>query len=226
MEKLDIISLTNFVRGGKSSIARLLAEKLGTNILNFDPKRDSEYYNAIKTTNIPENSKIKKTSDSLIIDTEDAEMTIKSKSNYLICDFGGRFDERIKDFESDIYIIPMMDDFESITESIKATKYILKYRPDAKIIHVLNMVQCFDKEEKEFFRLGYKKNIDSNNLQNIKSIEMPRSKLLKKMVNDGKKGKDIFGDNIYLEQTGYRNITNFITNLINTVKEELNENRN
>ena len=38
MEKLRIISIVNFVRGGKSSISRLLAEKLNTTILNFDKK--------------------------------------------------------------------------------------------------------------------------------------------------------------------------------------------
>jgi len=40
MAAMKVISIVNFVRGGKSSIARLLAEKANTSILNFDPKRN------------------------------------------------------------------------------------------------------------------------------------------------------------------------------------------
>lgn len=216
MEKLILISIVNFVRGGKSSISRLLAEKLNTSILNFDPQRDSEFYNAVPTNNIPHNSKIKRLENKIEIDTPKQVIEISSSSNMFICDFGGRFDERITDFESDIYIIPTMDDFESICETVKATKYILKYNPNAKIIHVLNMAMCITQKEKEDFKKGYTENMTQNNI-NLPYLIMPRSNLLKKMINAGKKTNDIIDTKI--SEHSYKSINKFVEDLILKIKE-------
>lgn len=121
-----LITTANFRSGGKSSIARLLAEKLNTTILNFDKKRDSEAYNVVSTINIPENKSIERKEDCLILRDKTTEQTIKTKSNYLICDLGGYFDERLVDLKSDFYIIPSFDDYESISESMRTAHYILK----------------------------------------------------------------------------------------------------
>ncbi|MGE0793561.1 MAG: hypothetical protein AB7V77_05280 [Candidatus Woesearchaeota archaeon] len=216
MEKLRILSIVNFVRGGKSSISRLLAEKLNTSILNFDPQRDSEFYNAVPTNNIPHNSKIKRHTDKLEIETPKQIIEISSSSNMFICDFGGRFDERIKDFESDLYIIPTMDDFESICETIKATKYILKHNPNAKIIHILNMAMCVTQKEKIDFEKGYTENMTQNNI-NLPYLIMPRSNLLKKMINAGKKTNDIIDTKI--SEHSYKSINKFVEDLILKIKE-------
>jgi len=216
MEKLRILSIVNFVRGGKSSISRLLAEKLNTSILNFDPQRDSEFYNAVPTNNIPHNSKIKRLDDKLEIDTPKQVIEISSSSNMFICDFGGRFDERIKDFESDLYIIPTMDDFESICETVKATKYILKHNPNAKIIHILNMAMCVTQKEKIDFEKGYTENMTQNNI-NLPYLIMPRSNLLKKMINAGKKTNDIIDTKI--SEHSYKSINKFVEDLILKIKE-------
>ena len=217
MEKLRIVSIVNFVRGGKSSIARLLAEHLNTSILNFDPQRDSEFYNAVPTNNIPHSSKIKRHKDILEIETPKNIIEISSSSNMFICDFGGRFDERIKDFESDLYIIPTMDDFESISETLKATKYILKHNPNAKIIHILNMAMCITQSEKNFFIDGYSQNIKENKIENIPFLVMPRSNLLKKMVNTGLKTNDII--NTKISEHSYKSINKFVDDLILKIKE-------
>ena len=225
-DELKIVSVVNFVRGGKSSISRLLAEKLNTTIMNFDPKRDSEFYNAVKTKNIPENSTIKRIENGLEIENEDEIITIKSNSNYFICDFGGRFDERINEFESDCYVIPMMDDYESISESIRATKYILEANPKAKIIHVLNMVMCQGKDEKEDFRKGYKQNLEENQLDKIPALEMPRSKLLKRIINDGVTENEIINDtNTLIGKKSFRVIHEFTDKLINEIKKEIGASR-
>lgn len=216
MEKLRILSIVNFVRGGKSSISRLLAEKLNTSILNFDPQRDSEFYNAVPTNNIPHNSKIKRHKDKLEIETPKQIIEISSSSNMFICDFGGRFDERIKDFESDLYIIPTMDDFESICETVKATKYILKHNPNAKIIHILNMAMCITQKEKIDFEKGYTENMTQNNI-NLPYLIMPRSNLLKKMINAGKKTNDIIDTKI--SEHSYKSINKFVEDLILKIKE-------
>jgi hypothetical protein len=216
MEKLRILSIVNFVRGGKSSISRLLAEKLNTSILNFDPQRDSEFYNAVPTNNIPHNSKIKRLDDKLEIDTPKQVIEISSSSNMFICDFGGRFDERIKDFESDLYIIPTMDDFESICETVKATKYILKHNPNAKIIHILNMAMCITQKEKNDFIKGYTENMTQNQI-NLPYLIMPRSNLLKKMINAGKKTNDIIDTKI--SEHSYKSINKFVEDLILKIKE-------
>lgn len=216
MEKLRILSIVNFVRGGKSSISRLLAEKLNTSILNFDPQRDSEFYNAVPTNNIPHNSKIKRLDDKLEIDTPKQVIEISSSSNMFICDFGGRFDERIKDFESDLYIIPTMDDFESICETVKATKYILKHNPNAKIIHILNMAMCITQKEKNDFIKGYTENMTQNQI-NLPYLIMPRSNLLKKMINSGKKTNDIIDTKI--SEHSYKSINKFVEDLILKIKE-------
>ena len=81
-----LITTANFRSGGKSSIARLLAEKLNTTILNFDKKRDSEAYNVVSTINIPENKSITRKEDCLILRDKTTEQTIKTKSNYLMKD--------------------------------------------------------------------------------------------------------------------------------------------
>lgn len=216
MDKLRILSIVNFVRGGKSSISRLLAEKLNTSILNFDPQRDSEFYNAVSTNNIPHNSKIKRLNDKLEIDTPKQVIEISSSSNMFICDFGGRFDERIKDFESDLYIIPTMDDFESICETAKATKYILKYNPNAKIIHILNMAMCITQKEKNDFIKGYIENMTQNQI-NLPYLIMPRSNLLKKMINAGKTTDDIIDTKI--SEHSYKSINKFVEDLILKIKE-------
>jgi hypothetical protein len=222
MKKLKVISLVNFVRGGKSSLARLLAENFETSILNFDPKRDSEFYNAISTVNIPEDSKITKSEDKISLETSDRIIEIESKTGLFICDFGGRFDERINEFESDLYILPTMHDFESISETVKATKYILKHNPEAKIIHVLNMAMCSSKAKREDFKHGYKAIIERNSLSQIPSIEMPRSTLFEKMVNHGIKESDIIGDNSFLRNGGYRGVIAFSDKLIKLIKKEIN----
>lgn len=216
---MKIISTVNFVRGGKSSIARLLAEKLGTTILNFDPKRDGEFYNAIKTTNIPESSKISRTPEGLNIETDEEFMTLSSKSNKFVCDFGGRFDERINDFPSDVYIVPMMDDFESISESIRATKFILNNNPKAKIIHVLNLAMCSSKEDREDFISGYTSLMIVNKLSDINYLVMPKSKLIKRLVNDKTKRTDIIGNSAFLEKGAYKNILGFVDDLVNELEK-------
>lgn len=216
MDKLRILSIVNFVRGGKSSISRLLAEKLNTSILNFDPQRDSEFYNAVATNNIPHNSKIKRLNDKLEIDTPKQVIEISSSSNMFICDFGGRFDERIKDFESDLYIVPTMDDFESICETVKATKYILKHNPNAKIIHILNMAMCITQKEKNDFIKGYTENMTHNKI-NLPYLIMPRSNLLKKIINAGKKTNDIIDTKI--SEHSYKSINKFVEDLILKIKE-------
>ncbi|WP_131798653.1 hypothetical protein, partial [Arcobacter porcinus] len=116
---MKLITLANLRSGGKSSIARLLAEKLNSAILNFDKKRDSESYNAISTINIPEDKTLERREDCLILKDKTAEQSIKTKSDYLICDLGGYFDERLLDLKSDFYIIPSFDDYESISESMR-----------------------------------------------------------------------------------------------------------
>lgn len=214
------ISMANFVRGGKSSIARKLAEELNTTILNFDPKRDSAYYNAVKTINIPDNSTIEKKKDSIIVETEKDILEIKTKSEFIICDFGGRFDERLKNFHSDIFIIPTMDDFESISETIKATKYIIKHSPKSKIVHILNMAMSYTKEEKEAFRNGYNEMMKINDLK-IPYLEMPRSSLFKKIVNEGKTERDIINEKETYSKNSYRIVNEFISNLIKLIKKEL-----
>lgn len=214
---MEIISIVNFVRGGKSSIARLLAEKANTSILNFDTKRNGEFYNAVKTNNIPDDAKITRNKDSIEIETDTEIMTLKSSSNMFICDFGGRFDERINEFKSDMYIVPMMDDFESISESIRATKYILNGNPQAKILHVLNLVMCSDKEEKADFEDAYLKLMVSNSLSHIEYIKMPRSKLIKKLINEKLKKQDIQGTSKFLEKGAYKNINKFLDRLMNSI---------
>ena len=220
---MKIISIVNFVRGGKSSIARLLAEKANTSILNFDPKRNGEFYNAVKTNNIPEDAKISRNSDNIEIKSDSETMILKSNSDMFICDFGGRFDERINEFKSDIYIVPMMDDFESISESIRATKFILSANPNANILHVLNMVMCSDKEEKQDFEKGYKELIAANSLSQIEYIKMPRSKLVKKLINEKLKKQDIQGTSKFLEKGAYKNINKFIDKLMNYINQTIGE---
>lgn len=215
LKGMRIISVVNFVRGGKSSIARLLAEKLGTTILNFDPKRDGKFYNAITTTNIPEGSTIHRGTDELEIETNEEIIKLKSKSKMFICDFGGRFDERINDFPSDVYIIPMMNDFESISESVRATIYITSENPKAKIIHVLNMVMsCDSKKDKETFIDDYKYIMKRNKVDGVKHLIMPKSKLLKRLVDEKLKRNDVIGNNAFLEKGAYKNIVKFVDELV------------
>lgn len=219
-DTLKIISVVNFVRGGKSSISRLLAEKLKTTILNFDPNRNSEFYNAVKTVNIEANSTVTKKKNILSIETQEDIFEISSKSNFLLCDFGGRFDERINEFKSDVYILPMMDDFESIRETMRATSFVLSNNPDAKIIHVLNMAQAHSKKEKEDFREGYKNNLEAKGLfGRVESLEMPRSQLLKELVNKGIHSYEIKTKNHNIKN--YPNINKFLNELIKLIKEEI-----
>jgi len=214
---MKIISLVNFMRGGKSSLARLLAEKMETSILNFDPKRNAEFYNAVPTNNIPEDAKIIRNDDSIKVISKINTMTITSNKDMFICDFGGRFDTRINEFQSDVYILPMQYDFESINETIRATKYILSENENAFIIHVLNMYGCNSKKKRDTFKIDYEELIILNKLKDIPYHIMPSSELIAKIINNKMKISDIVGNSNFLKKGAYKNILTFVSELIETI---------
>lgn len=219
-KKKKIVAVANLIRGGKSTIARFLAEILGTSIINFDPKRDAKFYNAIETTNVPENSTVVRKKNGLIIETDEYEIKISTKKEFLICDFGGKFDKRMIEFESDVYIIPIFDrDYESISETMRATKYILNFYPNANIIHVLNFYTCSNKKERTEFEEYFTELKIINGLKNIPLLKMPKSNLAQKIVNNKLKSNEIIGDSNFLKKGAYKNIIKFTDELINKIKE-------
>ncbi|WP_066347614.1 hypothetical protein [Aliarcobacter cryaerophilus] len=186
-----LITTANFRSSGKSSIARLLAEKLNTTILNFDKKRDSEAYNVVSTINIPENKSIARKEDCLILRDKTTEQTIKTKSNYLICDLGGYFDERLVDLKSDFYIIPSFDDYESISESMRTAHYILKNNIKAKIIFVLNGAFIVDKTTKDEKIKEFQEHIEVNGFNRFTTLFLPKTALMRKLVDENTKKDDL-----------------------------------
>lgn len=214
---MKIITLTNFRSGGKSSIARLLAEELNASILNFDTERDAEYYNAVSTLNITKDKKISRTDTTLILSNDVTEQIISSKSGYIICDLGGYFDPRIKEIHSDIYILPTFDDFESMRETIRTASYILKYNLKANILFILNGAFIGDKKEKEITVKNWNKQLELNNLDIFQTIYMPKSNLIKKLVNNETTKQDVINQNQLLNHS-YKNINDFIKELLNIIK--------
>lgn len=215
-ENLKIISFVNFRSGGKSSVARLIAEKLNTTILNFDKKRDSENYNAISTINISENKSIIRQENSLLLADKTSEQELKTKSGYLICDFGGYYDERIVDLKSDIYIIPSFDDFESISESMRTANYILKHIPTAKFIFILNGALIFDKDTREEKKKEFKEHLQVNGLERFKTLYLPNTKLMRKLVDEASKRSELKGK--YEQEIRYPKIDKFIDKLFEEIK--------
>ncbi|NOQ30139.1 MAG: hypothetical protein GQ570_03355 [Helicobacteraceae bacterium] len=215
MKNLKFITVAGLKGGvGKSSISRVLAEYLSSIILNFDPKRDAKYYNAIETFNVEENAKIKKQSDCLIVDN----IKITTDSEYIISDFGGQFDERIMTIDSDYYILPSADDFESITETIRTARMILDSKNDAKIIFVLNKYLIRNKKDEVQAINDFNQMLKKNNLSNFDVIEMPYSKLFKNIVNEKMTEEEVIGKSKLLKNS-YRNINNFIEKLANEVSK-------
>lgn len=190
-DELYIISIVNFIRGGKSSLARLLAEHHKTYVLNFDPHRNAENYNVVPTKNIPQNTTIKRNKEGLLITENNEDFQITINSDYLICDFGGRFDERINEFKSNCYIVPTCDDYESITETIKAIKFILKANKKAKIIPVLNLQNSPNGKKKKDAIEFFKDTLKVNKLGDLKIVYMPKSSLFESLVNNGKKKSEL-----------------------------------
>jgi len=185
MEKiLKNITFANMRSCGKSSLARLLAEKLKTSILNFDTERDSEHYNTIHTINIKPNKSITRDNRGLILSDETVEQIISSKSGYLICDLGGYFDKRVIEIESDYYIIPSFHDYESMRESMRTANYILKYQPRAKIIFILNGAFIRNADDKEKYIANWQEQIDINGLSRFLNLYLPYSKLMTKLVDE------------------------------------------
>ncbi len=210
-----LITTANFRSGGKSSIARLLAEKLNTTILNFDKKRDSEAYNVVSTINIPENKSIIRNDDSLILRDKITEQTIRTKSNYLICDLGGYFDERLVDLKSDFYIIPSFDDYESISESMRTAHYILKNNIKAKIIFILNGAFIVDKTTRDDKIKEFQEHIEVNGFVRFPTLFLPKTTLMRKLVDENTKKddlKDKFEQNIK-----YKNIDKFVDKLVGLI---------
>jgi len=215
--KLKVITFGNFRSGGKSSLARLLAERLNTTILNFDKKRNSENYNAVSTLNISEDKDIKRTDSSLILSNSTTEQEIKSKSGYLICDLGGYFDTRLIDLKSDVYIIPSFDDYESITETMRSAIYILKNIPSAKIIFVLNGAFIHDKTLRKEKVKEFEEHKEVNGLERFKTLYLPHSKLMRKLVDEYSKRNDLKGK--YEQSIRYPKIDKFIDELIIEIKD-------
>lgn len=220
------IAFANFIRGGKSSLTRLLGMTIDTAVLNLDPSRDSEHYNQgiVDTININENWKCTNKEHLIEIDTGDRMFDIKKDSDYILLDFGGRFDERLSQLKADIYIIPFCDDYESLAETIKATNYINEHTENAKIIHILNQMGCDNKIDKHKFLSDYKKLMKVNEIE-VPYLEMPKSRLLKRIVNEGTTKQEIVGDSKFLKNN-YKNIDKFTTKLIEKIKEELQNERN
>ncbi|OCL90580.1 hypothetical protein [Aliarcobacter thereius] len=209
---MKLIILANLRSGGKSSIARLLAEKLNSTILNFDKKRDSESYNAISTINIPENKTIQRENNSLILRDSKTEQTITTKSDYLICDLGGYFDERLLDLKSDFYIIPSFDDYESISESMRTAHLILKSNIKAKIIFVLNGAFITDKIVREEKIKEFNEHIEVNGFIRFPLIYLPKTNLMRKLVDEAAKQKEL--KNKFEQEIKYVNIDKFLDELI------------
>lgn len=210
-----LITTANFRSGGKSSIARLLAEKLNTTILNFDKKRDSEAYNVVSTINIPENKSIERKEDCLILRNKTTEQTIKTKSNYLICDLGGYFDERLVDLKSDFYIIPSFDDYESISESMRTAHYILKNHIQAKIIFILNGAFIVDKTTKDEKIKEFKEHIEVNGFVRFPTLFLPKTTLMRKLVDENSKKDDIKGK--FEQNIKYKNVDKLIDELVDLI---------
>lgn len=207
-----LITTANFRSGGKSSIARLLAEILNTTILNFDKKRDSESYNAISTINIAENKSIIKKDDCLILQDDKTEQIIRTKSSYLICDLGGYFDERLVDLKSDFYIIPSFDDYESISESMRTAHLITKSNLKAKIIFVLNGAFISDKQIKDEKTKEFQEHIEVNGFIRFPLLYLPKTNLMRKLVDEASKKDDLKGK--YEQEIKYKNVDMFVDELV------------
>jgi len=210
-----LITTANFRSGGKSSIARLLAEILNTTILNFDKKRDSEAYNVVSTINIPENKSIIRNDNSLILRDKITEQTIRTKSNFLICDLGGYFDERLVDLKSDFYIIPSFDDYESISESMRTAHYILKNHIQAKIIFILNGAFIVDKTTKDEKIKEFKEHIEVNGFVRFPTLSLPKTTLMRKLVDENSKKDDIKGK--FEQNIKYKNVDKLIDELVDLI---------
>ncbi|MDX4069238.1 hypothetical protein [Aliarcobacter skirrowii] len=215
---MKLITLANLRSGGKSSIARLLAEKLNSTILNFDKKRDSEAYNAISTINIPENKTIQREENSLILRDSKTEQTITTKSDYLICDLGGYFDERLLDLKSDFYIIPSFDDYESISESMRTAHLITKSNLRSKIIFVLNGAFITDKNIREEKIKEFQEHIEVNGFIRFPLLYLPKTNLMRKLVDEAAKQKEL--KNKFEQEIKYINIDKFLEELICNFRNE------
>ena len=215
---MKLITLANLRSGGKSSIARLLAEKLNSTILNFDKKRDSEAYNAISTINIPENKTIQREENSLILRDSKTEQTITTKSDYLICDLGGYFDERLLDLKSDFYIIPSFDDYESISESMRTAHLILKSNIKAKIIFILNGAFITDKIVREEKIKEFNEHIEVNGFIRFPLLYLPKTNLMRRLVDEAAKQKEL--KNKFEQEIKYINIDKFLEELICNFRNE------
>jgi hypothetical protein len=217
---MTIVTFANFRSGGKSSLARMLGEQINSSILNFDTERDAEHYNAVNTINIRPGKDISRTEKELILSDDKIEQSISSKSDFLICDLGGYFDPRVTKIKSDFYILPSFDDYESIRETIRTAKYILKHEPRAKIIFVLNQAFLNNKKEKEAALHNFEEQLEINMLDQYKLLIMPKTNLCKKLVNDLKKEEDLIKENKSLEYS-YRSIKKFTLDLANEIGFEV-----
>ncbi|WP_424686498.1 MAG: hypothetical protein ACNI3H_00555 [Halarcobacter ebronensis] len=216
MNDLTIISFANFRSGGKSSAARVLAEKIKASILNFDTERDAEHYNAINTINIQKNKSITRNQKELILSDDLTSQIISSNSGFLICDLGGYFDPRVNELKSDYYILPTFTDYESMRETLRTAKYILKEQPRVNIIFVLNFAFLTTKKDKEKAIFDFNEQLEINMLDQYKTIIMPRSNLFSKLVNDLKKEEDLINENKTLEFS-YKGVRSFVEELANAV---------
>ena len=213
---MKMIGGANLRSGGKSSIIRLLAERLNASILNFDKKRDAEHYNAINTINIQENKTITRNENGLILSDDTSETEIKSKSGYLMCDLGGYFDPRVIDLKCDYYIIPSFDDYESMKESMRTANYILKHMPKSKLIFVLNGAFIHDKKIRAEKIDDFNEQIEVNGLDRFPVLYLPYTKLMRKLVDYAAKKQDMKSK--LGQEVRYPQMDKFIDELISYLK--------
>ena len=143
------------------------------------------------------------------------EQTIRTKSNFLICDLGGYFDERLVDLKSDFYIIPSFDDYESISESMRTAHYILKNHIQAKIIFILNGAFIVDKTTKDEKIKEFKEHIEVNGFVRFPTLFLPKTTLMRKLVDENSKKDDIKGK--FEQNIKYKNVDKLIDELVDLI---------
>lgn len=128
---------------------------------------------------------------------------------------GGYFDERLVDLKSDFYIIPSFDDYESISESMRTAHYILKNHIQAKIIFILNGAFIVDKTTKDEKIKEFKEHIEVNGFVRFPTLFLPKTTLMRKLVDENSKKDDIKGK--FEQNIKYKNVDKLIDELVDLI---------
>jgi len=190
---------------GKSAIANFIGEFLENSlIVSLDFMQDAEEYNSSKTVNLPKEADI------------NSFFSSKKDIGYFMIDAGGFDDERLREIDIDLLILPTKSGYKSIKTTVDSA---VTFTPiDVPVMFILNDYLT-EKEMSETLEiLEDILKVSELELDNLYFFGVPHSAGIKSSENKNASLRELASQN-KLMQRAYSKVIDTFTELTEEIKE-------